>query len=71
MRSSCVYEDLLDQTTLPPVVTIPSSLTLTSRIVPLVKTPNEVYNGDWGFFLTPRIGNWKVVLSSAVVSEDL
>ena len=34
--------DVLDQTTLPPVVTIPNSLTFTSMIVPLVKTPREV-----------------------------
>lgn len=36
----------LDQTTLPPVVTNPSSLTFTSMMVPLVRTPNEVYSGD-------------------------
>jgi hypothetical protein len=58
--------DVLDQTTLPPVVTIPNSLTLTSMMVPFVKTPSEVYRGDWGFFLTPMMGSWKVVLSSAI-----
>lgn len=34
-------------------------------MVPLVSTPSEVYRGDWGFFFTPRMGSWKVVLSSA------
>lgn len=52
-------------TTLPPVVTIPSSETLTSITVPLVMTPSCVYMGDWGFFLTPRICSWKVALRSA------
>jgi hypothetical protein len=32
-------------------------LILTSRTVPFVITPNDVYNGELGFFLTPRIGN--------------
>ena len=60
--------DILDQTTLPPVVTMPSSLTFTSMMVPLVRTPREVYRGDWGFFLTPMMGSWKVVFSSAMLS---
>lgn len=58
-------QNSLDQTTFPPVVTIPSSDTLTSIMVPFVRTPSEVYIGDWGFFLTPRIGSWNVVFSSA------
>jgi hypothetical protein len=61
--------DLLLQTTFPPVVTIPSSATLTSITVPFVKTPREVYKGDWGFFLTPRIGNWNVAFNSADSNE--
>jgi hypothetical protein len=28
-----------------------------------------VYMGDWGFFLTPRMGSWKVALRSAVVMK--
>lgn len=45
------------QTTLPPAVTKPSSLTLTSIIVPFVRTPNCVYIGFCGFFLTLIIGS--------------
>jgi len=48
---TCAY---LAQTTLPPCVTIPNSLTFTSIIVPLVITPREVYICDEGFFLTPN-----------------
>ena len=44
-------------------VTMPSSLTLTSRMVPFVSTPNWVYSGFEGFFLTPRIGSWTVTFS--------
>ena len=47
----------LPQTTLPPVVTRPSSLTLTSITVPLVMTPSCVYSGEDGFFLTPMMGS--------------
>lgn len=64
-ENRCRQRNSLDQTTLPPVVTIPNSLTLTSMIVPFVKTPREVYSGDWGFFLTPIMGSWKVVFNSA------
>uniref|UniRef100_A0A183JMP5 Band 7 protein n=1 Tax=Schistosoma curassoni TaxID=6186 RepID=A0A183JMP5_9TREM len=38
----------------------------TSIIVPLVITPKVVYIGELGFFFTPIIGSWKVVLSSGV-----
>lgn len=62
----CAY---LPNTTFPPAVTIPSSDTLTSMTVPLVKTPSCVYIGDWGFFLTPRIWSWNVALRSAVPSS--
>lgn len=48
----CAY---FPKTTLPPAVTIPSSDTLTSMIVPLVRTPSWVYIGDCGFFFTPKI----------------
>lgn len=47
----------LPQTTLPLVVTRPSSETLTSTMVPLVRTPSWVYRGFWGFFLTERMGS--------------
>ncbi|KAJ8613464.1 hypothetical protein MRB53_036949 [Persea americana] len=56
------------QTTLPPAVTKPSSLTFTSMIVPLVRTPSCVYNGLCGFFLTPSIGSWTVTPSSGCVT---
>jgi hypothetical protein len=56
---------------LPPVVTIPSSDTFTSTIVPFVSTPSEVYSGDCGFFFTPRMGSWKVVFSSGWVTFAL
>lgn len=59
----CAY---FPNTTLPPAVTIPSSETLTSMTVPLVRTPSWVYIGDCGFFLTPRICNWNVAFKSAV-----
>ena len=39
----CAY---LPNTTFPPAVTIPSSETLTSTMVPLVSTPSWVYIGD-------------------------
>lgn len=45
------------QTTFPPAVTNPNSLTLTSIIVPFVRTPNCVYMGFCGFFLTEIIGS--------------
>lgn len=41
----------LPQTTLPPGVTRPSSLTLTSMMVPFVMTPRDVYDWPLGFFL--------------------
>lgn len=41
---------------------------LTSRTVPLVMTPNDVYNGELGFFLTPIIGNWNVAFNSGWVT---
>jgi hypothetical protein len=50
---------------LPPVVTMPSSETLTSITVPLVMTPSWVYIGDCGFFFTPSICSWKVAFKSA------
>ena len=56
----------LPNTTLPPAVTMPSSETLTSMTVPLVITPSWVYIGLCGFFLTPRICNWKVAFRSAI-----
>ena len=51
-------------TTLPPAVTIPNSLTLTSTIVPFVKTPSCVYIGLCGFYLTLIIGSCTVTPSS-------
>lgn len=57
---TCAY---LPHTTLPPVVTRPSSLTLTSITVPFVITPSWVYSGELGFFFTPMIGRLKVALS--------
>lgn len=36
---------------------------LTSIIVPFVMTPRLVKVGDWGFFLTPMMGRWKVAFS--------
>ena len=56
----------LPQTTLPLVVTRPSSETLTSTMVPLVRTPSWVYRGFWGFFLTERMGSWTVTPSSGL-----
>lgn len=41
--------------TFPDGVTNPNSLTFTSRIDPLVITPKDVYNSDYGFFFTPFI----------------
>lgn len=41
---------------------------LTSTIVPLVITPNDVYIGELGFFFTPMIGKQKVALSSGCVT---
>lgn len=58
----------LAQTTLPPCVTIPNSLTFTSIIVPLVMTPSDVYNCEEGFFLTPTIGKQNVVRNSGCVT---
>ena len=58
----CAY---FPNTTLPPVVTSPSSETLTSMTVPFVITPSCVYIGDCGFFFTPKICSWKVALRSA------
>lgn len=58
----------LPQTTLPLAVTMPNSLTLTSMMVPLVKTPSWVYMGDCGFFLTLRSGSWTVTASSGWVT---
>jgi hypothetical protein len=52
-------------TTFPPVVTMPSSETLTSMTVPFVMTPSWVYIGDWGFFFTPSICSWNVAFKSA------
>lgn len=57
----------LPQTTLPLVVTIPSSETLTSIMVPLVKTPSWVYRGFCGFFLTDRMGNCTVTAISGLM----
>lgn len=56
------------QMTFPVCVTSPNSLTLTSSIVPFVMTPSPVYNCDCGFFLTPKISNWKVVFNSGWVT---
>jgi hypothetical protein len=62
---TCAY---FPQTILPDCVTKPSSLTLTSMIVPFVNTPRFVYNADDGFFFTPMISKQKVVLSSGCVT---
>merc|ERR1712159_900383 len=62
---TCAY---LPQTTFPPGVTRPSSLTFTSMMVPLVKTPREEYMGPFGFFFTPKISSWNVALSSGWVT---
>lgn len=55
-------------TTLPPAVTMPSSETLTSTIVPLVSTPSCVYMGFCGFFFTLMMGSCTVTLSSGWVT---
>mmetsp|Transcript_43163 Transcript_43163/g.102425 ORF Transcript_43163/g.102425 Transcript_43163/m.102425 type:complete len:259 (-) Transcript_43163:238-1014(-) len=62
---TCAY---FPQTTFPPGVTSPSSLTLTSMIVPLVTTPSEVYALPLGFFFTPMMSSWKVHFSSGWVT---
>jgi hypothetical protein len=49
---TCAY---FPHTTLPDCVTRPNSDTFTSKIVPLVITPNSVYNDEDGFFFTPII----------------
>jgi polyferredoxin len=54
--------------TFPELVTNPNSLTLTSMMVPFVRTPSCVYMGFWGFFLTEMIGNWTVTPSSGCVT---
>lgn len=69
------------QTTFPPAVTNPKELTSTSIIVysqfgnswsifhtPRVNTPNWVYIGLLGFFLTPIIGHCTVTASSLWVT---
>lgn len=56
----------LPQTTFPLVVTSPSSETLTSIMVPLVRTPSWVYSGFWGFFLTERMGSCTVTPNSGL-----
>ena len=43
----------------------------TSMMVPLVKTPREVYIGPFGFFFTPIISRLKVHLSSGCVTWAL
>ena len=40
-------------------------------MVPFVRTPNDVYRGDVGFFLTPMIGRWKVAFNSGCVTWAL
>ena len=55
-------------TTLPDVVTRPSSLTLTSITVPFVITPSVVYSWLLGFFFTPMMSRWKVACSSGCVT---
>mmetsp|Transcript_21106 Transcript_21106/g.58603 ORF Transcript_21106/g.58603 Transcript_21106/m.58603 type:complete len:211 (+) Transcript_21106:649-1281(+) len=62
---TCAY---LPHTTLPPGVTRPSSLTLTSITVPLVTTPSCVYIWPLGFFLIPMMSKQKVALSSGCVT---
>ena len=47
------------QMTLPPCVTRPSLLMLTSTTVPLVITPRVVFGGEEGFFFTPSTGRQK------------
>jgi hypothetical protein len=37
-------------------------------IVPFVITPKLVYNVDYGFFLTPKIGKLNVVFNSGCVT---
>ena len=54
--------------TFPPEVTRPSSLMLTSIMVPLVMTPRLVYIADDGFRFTPMMGRWNVVFSSGCVT---
>mmetsp|Transcript_19661 Transcript_19661/g.39855 ORF Transcript_19661/g.39855 Transcript_19661/m.39855 type:complete len:299 (-) Transcript_19661:181-1077(-) len=56
------------QATFPDVVTRPKSLTFTSMTVPFVTTPKLVYRALLGFFLTLRMSNWNVVLSSGCVT---
>ena len=47
---------------------MPISDTLTSIIVPFVRTPSWVNRGLFGFFLTEIIGSWTVTLSSGCVT---
>merc|ERR1719187_3194409 len=58
----------LPHTTLPPLVTNPSSLMFTSMTVPLVITPKLVYIGLEGFFFTPMMGKQNVALNSGWVT---
>ena len=41
---------------------------LTSMMVPLVITPNDVNNGDVGFFFTPMRGKQNVAFNSGCVT---
>jgi hypothetical protein len=58
----------LPHATFPPAVTNPTSLTLTSMIVPFVRNPNCVYIGFCGFFLTLMIGSCTVTPNSGCVT---
>ena len=49
-------------------IQIRGEMYLTSIMVPLVSTPNWVYIGFWGFFLTLIIGNCTVTPSSGCVT---
>jgi len=62
---TCAY---LPQTILPPGVTKPNSLTLTSIIVPFVMIPNDEYKLECGFFFTAIISKQKVVFNSGCVT---
>ena len=54
--------------TRPPGKALAMPLSLTSTIVPLVMTPNDVYMGELGFFFTPMIGRQNVAFSSGCVT---
>ncbi len=61
--ASPVCTQPVPQTTFPPGVTKPNSLTFTSIMDPFVITPKLVNKGECGFFFTPIISKQKVVFN--------